>query len=221
LHWHRRPDPVRAVIDVGIVDDHPVVRLALRQYLESHDDMRVVGEATNAVEALDVVRTGGLKVLILDLDLPGRSGLDAMAMLRRQAPKVGVLIFTGYPSEQYALKLFRMGARAFVPKNSELDVLANAVRAVGAGRRWILPSQAEMMLPSEQSSRTQLHDVLTYRELQVLLKLARGVHSAQIADNLALSMKSVSTYRTRLLEKLGVASNSELTYYALKHRLLD
>ena len=221
VHADRGIHRARAVIEVGIVDDHPVVRLALRQMLETCDDIHVAGEAKNAVEALDVVRIDGLNVLILDLDLPGRSGLDALAMLRRQAPKVGVVVFTGYPPEQYALKLFRMGARAFVPKLSELDVLANAVRAVAAGRRWIPPNQAELMIPSQHSQHSQPHDVLTHRELQVLLKLARGVHSAQIAENLALSMKSVSTYRTRLLEKLGVASNSELTYYALKHQLLD
>lgn len=209
------------MIEVGIVDDHPVVRMALRQFLDAHEDIRIVGEASNAIQALDVMRIPGLNVLILDLDLPGRSGLDALKMLCRQAPKVGVVVYTGYPPEQYALKLFRMGARAFIPKSSELDTLASAVRAVASGRRWILPNQAELMLPSEQTRNNEPHDILTHRELQVLLKLARGVQSAQIADNLALSMKSVSTYRTRLLEKLGVASNSELTYYALKHQLLD
>ncbi|MGI4778829.1 MAG: response regulator [Janthinobacterium lividum] len=209
------------MIEVGIVDDHPVVRMAVRQFLEAHEDIHIAGEAKNAVEALDVVRIPGLNVLILDLDLPGRSGLDALKMFCRQSPKVGIVVYTGYPPEQYALKLFRMGARAFISKSSELDTLANAVRAVASGRRWMLPSQAELMTPSDRSHHNELHDVLTHRELQVLLKLARGVQSAQIADNLALSMKSVSTYRTRLLEKLGVASNSELTYYALKHQLLD
>jgi two-component system invasion response regulator UvrY len=209
------------MIEIGIVDDHPVVRLALQQFFESCNDIHVAGQAQNTGEAFELLLNANLNVLILDIDLPGQSGLDVIGVFCRKAPKVGIIVFSGYPQEQYAVKLFRMGAKAYIPKNSELDVLVNAVRGVAAGRRFVLPCQAELMFPQSQSASSEPHTSLTDREMQVLLKLARGMHPNQIADHLCLSLKSVSTYRTRLLNKLDAASNAELTYYALKHKLLD
>lgn len=209
------------MIEVGIVDDHPVVRLALRHLLQTQSDMAFVGEAENATDALKLARRANPQVLIMDLDLPGKSGLDVLQTIRRQTPDMCVAIFTNYPEEQYALKLFRLGALAYVPKFSELEVLLEAVRGIASGKRWILPSQTDLLISSKYRQDIKPHDTLTHRELQVLLKLARGVDAKSISESLALSLKSVSSYRTRLLKKLNANSNGDLTYYALKNNLLD
>ncbi|RZM20401.1 MAG: response regulator transcription factor [Pedobacter sp.] len=210
-----------AVINVGIVDSHPVVRLALRHLLQTQSDIAFVGEAKNAIEALELIRIASPQVLIMDLDLPGRSGLDVLQLMRRQTPDMRVAIFTNYPEEQYALKLFSLGALAYVPKSSEPEVLLGAVRKIVFGKRCILPSQTELIITSAHRQNVKPHDNLTHRELQVLLKLARGANTRHIAENLALSLKSVSSYRTRLLKKLNATSNGDLTYYVLKNDLLD
>ena len=210
-----------ALIKVAIVDDHPVIRLALRHTLQAQNDIQFAGEAKDAKEALDLVRATNLNVLILDIDLPGRSGIDVLKLICRQAPDLQLVIFTNYPDDPYALMLFRLGISAYISKCSEIDTLMSAVRAAASGRRWISPSQSELLASSTQKKTTALHDELTHREMQVLLKLARGIHPKEIAEDLALSMKSVSTYRTRLLRKLEITSNGEMTYYTLKHKLLD
>ncbi|RZI54422.1 MAG: response regulator transcription factor [Pseudomonas sp.] len=209
------------MIEVGIVEDHPITRLALRELFKIEEDIHLAGEAKDGSEALKLVCEVRLQVLILDIDLPNRSGLDILKQLRRHAPEMHVVVFTNYPEDQYALNLFRIGASAYIPKSSDLEVLLSAVRGVASGKRWILPSQAELLASTKLSRSNKLHESLSHREMQVLLKLARGVDATEIAENLMLSAKSISTYRTRLLRKLDVASNGELTYYALKHNLLD
>jgi two-component system invasion response regulator UvrY len=209
------------VIEVGIVEDHPIARLALRELFKTQEDIHVSGEAKDGNEALKLVCESQVQVLILDIDLPGKSGLDVLKQLRRHAPKMHVIVFTNYPEDQYALTLFRMGASAYIPKSSDLEVLLSAVRGVTSEKRWILPSQAELLAATKLSRSNEPHDSLTHREMQVLLKMARGIDAKEIAESLTLSAKSISTYRTRLFRKLDVASNGELTYYALKHNLLD
>lgn len=209
------------MIEVGIVEDHPIARLALRQLFETQEDIHLAGEAKDGSEALKLVREARLQVLILDIDLPGRSGFDVLKQLCHHAPKMHVIVFTNYPEDQYAVTLFRLGASAYIPKSSDLEVLLSAVRGVASGKRWILPSQAELLASTRLSRSNKLHESLSHREMQVFLKMARGVHAREISESLMLSAKSISTYRTRLLRKLDVASNGELTYYALKHNLLD
>jgi DNA-binding NarL/FixJ family response regulator len=211
-----------SIVKVGIVDDHSIVRSGLRQFLSEMVDLRVVGEAASGREAIDLVRTTEMDVIIMDLSMPGQSGIDALAMIRAKAPDVGILILSGYPEEQYAVNLIRQGASGYLNKECEPMEIVNAIRTIALGRRYISPSVAELI--AQQLNRKEgsaAHDLLSEREFQVFLKLAKGETAGDIAEALSLSVKTVSTYRTRLMEKMGLASNSDLTYYALKNKLID
>ena len=210
------------MINVGIVDDHAIVRSGLRQFLSEHVDLRVAGEAANGREAIDLIRNAEVDVLLMDLAMPGQSGLDALAMLRAKAPKMGILILSGYPEEHYAISMIRQGASGYLNKECDPKEIVEAIRTVALGRRYVTPGVAELL--AQQLNRKDdapVHEQLSEREFQVFLKLARGETAGDIAKSLSLSVKTVSTYRTRLMEKMGLASNSDLTYYALKNRLID
>ena len=210
------------MIRIGIVDDHVIVRSGLRQFFSDHVDLRVVGEAASGREAIDLVRATEIDVLVLDLSMPGQSGLDALAMIRAKAPDIGVLILSGYPEEHYALNLIRQGASGYLNKQCEPLEIVNAIRTIALGRRYISPSVAELLAQQlNQNSDAAAHEQLSEREFQVFLKLAKGETAGDIAKTLSLSVKTVSTYRTRLMEKMNLSSNSDLTYYALKNKLID
>lgn len=210
------------MINIGIVDDHAIVRSGLKQFLSDFVDLRVVGEAGNGREAIDLVRAESIDVLLMDLAMPGQSGLDALAMLRAKAPDMGILILSGYPEEHYAISLIRQGASGYLNKECEPKEIVEAIRTIALGRRYLTPSVAELL--AQQLNRKDdvpAHEQLSEREFQVFLKLARGETAGDIAKALSLSVKTVSTYRTRLMEKMALKSNSDLTYYALKNRLID
>lgn len=213
---------VARAIRVGIADDHPITRTALRCYLDELEDIRVVAEASSGREAIDLVRTHPVDVLLLDLDMPGQSGIDALTMIKAKADHVAVLVLSGYPEHQYAVPLIRSGASGYLNKSCEPQEIAMAIRRVAQGARYITAVVAEL-LASQVITPTPggLHEQLSARELQVFLKLAQGCTAGQVAAELSLSAKTVSTYRARLMRKLDAHSNSDLTYYALKHRLLD
>lgn len=219
------PGPARSRVHpfrVGIADDHPITRAALRVYLEEVEDIRVVAEATSGREAIDLVRTHTLDVLLLDLDMPGQSGIDALGMIKAKAPQVGVLVLSGYPESQYAVPLIRSGASGYLNKACEPGEIAQAIRKIALGTRYITPVVAELLATQVIAPPAHgLHEQLSARELQVFLKLAQGKTAGDVAVELSLSAKTVSTYRARLMTKLQARSNSDLTYYALKHRLLD
>lgn len=210
------------VIRVGIADDHPITRTALRCFLDDQDDIRVVAEACSGREAIDLVRTQGVDVLLLDLDMPGQSGIDALTMIKAKAEHVAVLVLSGYPEHQYAVPLIRNGASGYLNKACEPGEIVAAIRRVAQGGRYITPAVADL-LATQVIAPTPggLHEQLSARELQVFLKLAQGCTAGEVAAELSLSAKTVSTYRARLMRKLEARSNSDLTYYALKHRLLD
>ncbi|MFT4191261.1 MAG: response regulator transcription factor [Comamonas sp.] len=211
------------MINVAIVDDHALVRTGLRQFLSEETDLRVLAEAASGREAIDLVRLQpDLDVLVLDLSMPGQSGLDALAMIRAKAPDLAILILSGFPEEHYAMNLIRQGASGYLNKECDPAEIVRAIRTVAQGRRYITPSVAELL--AEQLNRKDsgpLHEQLSEREFQVFLRLAQGDTVGQIADALSLSVKTVSTYRTRLMEKLALQSNSDLTYYALKNGLIS
>jgi len=210
------------MIRIGIVDDHAIVRSGLRNFFADHVDLRVVGEAANGREAIDLVRTTEMDVLLMDLAMPGQSGLDALAMIRAKAPDVGILILSGYPEEHYAMNLIRQGASGYLNKECDPAEIVEAVRTIALGKRYITRTVADLL--AQQLGRKDdvpVHEQLSEREFQVFLKLARGETAGDVAKSLSLSVKTVSTYRTRLMEKMGLASNSDLTYYALKNRLID
>ncbi|RMX08924.1 DNA-binding response regulator [Corticibacter populi] len=211
------------MIAVGIVDDHAIVRSGLRQYLSEHVDLRVVGEAASGREAIDLVRQQEINVLIMDLSMPGQSGLDVLAMLRAKAPDMGILILSGYPEEHYAVNLIRQGASGYLNKECDPSEIVEAIRVISLGKRYISPNVADLLAQHLGRGEDEglPHEQLSEREFQVFLKLAKGKTAGEIADELSLSVKTVSTYRTRLMTKMALHSNSDLTYYALKNGLLD
>ena len=211
------------MINVGIVDDHAIVRTGLRQFFSEQVDLRVVGEAASGREAIDLVRTTSeLDVLVLDLSMPGQSGIDALGMIRAKAPDLGILILSGYPEEHYAVTLIRQGASGYLNKDCDPMEILSAIRTIALGRRYISFSVAELLaqqLHHKESGPS--HEHLSEREFQVFLKLAKGETAGEIARSLSLSVKTVSTYRSRVMEKMSLASNSDLTYYGLKNKLID
>lgn len=209
-------------IKIGIVDDHSIVRSGLRQYFEDESDLQVVGEAASGGEAIDLVRKTDMDVLLMDLSMPGQTGIDALAMIRAKAPDLAVLILSGYPEEHYALNLIRQGASGYLSKQCEPSEIVAAIRTVAQGRRHITPAVAELL--AQQLTRPDEglpHEQLSEREFQVFVRLAKGETVGDIAEGLSISVKTVSTYRTRIMEKMGLTSNSSLTYYALKNKVID
>ena len=210
------------MIKVGIVDDHVIVRTGLKQFFSDQTDLRVAGEAACGRDAIDLVRNIELDVLVMDLSMPGQSGVDVLAMIRAKAPDVGVLILSGYPEAHYAVNLIRQGASGYLNKECEPQEIVEAIRTIALGKRYISASVAELLAQQLNRPRDMAaHEQLSEREFQVFLKLAKGETAGDIATNLSLSVKTVSTYRTRLMEKMNLASNSDLTYYALKNKLID
>lgn len=209
-----------AVVRVGIVDDHAVVRAGLRNFLAEHEGLQIVGEAANGREAIDLVRTVHMDVLVLDLLMPGQSGIDAMAMIRAKAPDVGILVLSGYAEEQYAVAVLRHGASGYLSKECDPLEILQAVRTIASGRSYLSSGVTELLAQLHTKTSVQPHERLSDREFQIFLKLAEGIPVGQIAGEVSLSPKTVSTYRTRLMEKMELSSNSELTYYAVKHKLI-
>jgi two-component system, NarL family, invasion response regulator UvrY len=211
------------MINIGIVDDHAMVRCGLREFLTEHTDLRVLGEADSGRAAIELVRTiPELNVLVMDLSMPGQSGSDTVAMLHAKAPDLRILILSGYPEEQYARNLLRQGAAGYLNKACEPLEIVQAIRTIALGRRYISAVVAELLAQGLDNKLTgPVHDHLSRREREVFIKLARGEKAAAVALNLSVSVKTVSTYRTRLLEKMNLTSNSDLTYYAVKNNLIE
>ena len=210
------------MIRIVIVDDHAIVRAGLRQFLVEQPDLEVVGEASNGREALDLVRKGGLDVIVMDLSMPDQNGVDALAAIKARAPELPVLILSGYPEAHYATNLLRQGASGYLNKECDPQEIVTAVRTVARGRKYITPTVAELLADQLNAGADKpLHEQLSEREFQVFLRLAQGETIGVIADSLSLSVKTVSTYRTRIMEKMSLESNSDLTYYALKNGLIQ
>lgn len=209
------------MIRVGIVDDHGIVRSGLRQFLSEEVDLRITGEARNGREALELARGGEVDVLLLDISMPDQGGVDALAAIKARFPQLPVLILSGFPEAQYATALLRQGASGYLNKDCDPDDIATAIRTVALGRRYITPAVAEMLADGLGGDDRPPHELLSERELQVFLRLAQGQTVGQMAESMFLSVKTVSTYRTRVLEKLKLQTNSDLTYYALKNGLIQ
>ena len=210
------------MIRVAIVDDHAIVRSGLRQFLSEHVDIRVTGEATNGRDALELARGGDVDVLLLDISMPDQSGVDALKAIKERFPDLAVLILSGFPETHYATTMLRQGASGYLNKECDPEEIVNAIRIVYRGRKYISPAVAELLADSVGNARDRpAHEGLSERELQVFLRLAKGETIGHMAESMFLSVKTVSTYRTRVLEKLKLASNSDLTYYALKNGLIQ
>jgi len=181
----------------------------------------VVAEAASGDEAVEIVRRGDVDVIVLDISMPGQSGVDALAAIRARAPELPVLILSGFAEEHYASTLLRQGASGYLNKDCDPDEIIKAIRTVARGRKYITATMAERLAEGLSSPVDKAaHELLSERELQVFLRLAGGETIGHIAESMSLSVKTVSTYRSRVMEKMGLASNSDLTYYAVKHGLI-
>ena len=210
------------LIRIVIVDDHAIVRNGLRQYFSEQVDLRVTGEAANGRDALDLVRKGDLDVLVMDLSMPEHSGIDALAAVKARAPDLPVLILSGFPEEHYATTLLKQGASGYLNKQCDPEEIVTAIRTLHRGRKYITAAVAERLADGLDATASKLpHEQLSEREFQVFLRLAKGETIGHMADSMSLSVKTVSTYRTRVMEKMNLASNSDLTYYALKNGLIQ
>jgi DNA-binding NarL/FixJ family response regulator len=220
------------MIDVILCDDHALIRRGIRDTLSDATDIRVVGEAGDYGELRALMRTlttaaaqngrnSPCDVLVLDINLPGRSGLDVLHVLKDEGSPVKVLVVSMYPEDQYAIRALRAGAYGYVNKGGDPQSLVQAVRTVAQGRKYVTPEIAQMLVESLTAPTTeQPHQKLSDRELQTLVMIASGKRLADIAEELTLSPKTVSVYRARVLEKLQLANNSELTVYAIRSGLV-
>ena len=209
------------MVRIVIADDHTIMREGLKRILDGAADIEIVDEATNGFEVLGQVRQGGFDLLLLDLSMPGRSGVDLIRQVRSEAPKLAILILTMHEEEQYAVRAIRAGAQGYLTKESAGTQLVGAIRKVSSGRPYISTEVAEqlalnIMAPSEQL----LHKQLSDREFEVFSLLVGGKSITEIANGLHLSVKTVSTHKTRIMQKMGMNSLSEMVQYAVAHRLL-
>jgi len=210
------------MIKLIIADDHAVVRKGLKQIFEETSDIVVAGEANSGNELLEKLRREDFDVVILDISMPGKDGLDTLKEIKAIKPNLPVLIFTIYPEEQYALRVLKAGAAGYINKESEPEILIEAIRKVSQGRKYISPDLAELLASSLDTKSTEaLHDQLSDREYQVMCMIASGKTPTDIAKELSLSINTISTYRMRILEKMGMKNNAEITHYALKNRLVE
>ena len=212
----------RLMIRIAIVDDHAMVRAGLRQFFADQADFAVVAEAATGREALDILRKSEIDVLVMDIAMPDQSGVDALAAIKARAPDLPVLILSGFPEEHYATTMLRQGASGYLNKECDPEEIVKAIRTVSRGRKYITAGVAEQLADGLSGARNKpLHEQLSERELQVFLRLAKGETVGHMAESMSLSVKTVSTYRTRVMEKMRLASNSDLTYYALKNGLIQ
>jgi DNA-binding NarL/FixJ family response regulator len=210
------------MIRIAIVDDHALIRAGLREFFADQADFSVVAEATNGREALDIVRKGEVDVIVLDISMPDQSGIDALVAIKARAPDLPVLILSGFPEAHYATTLLRQGASGYLNKDCDPDDIVRAIRTVHRGRKYISTAVAEQLADGLNGAGDRpLHEHLSKRELQVFLRLAKGETIGQMADSLSLSIKTISTFRSRIMEKMKLVSNSDLTYYALKNGLIQ
>lgn len=209
------------MIKVVLCDDHAVVRRGIRDTLMEATDIQVVAEADGYASLREVLRKEQPDVLLLDVDLPGRSGLEILNVLQEEGSGVRTVMVSMYPEDQYAIRCFKAGAVGYLNKGGDPGALLTAVRTVAQGRKYITPEIAEMLANHLNAPEVgELHQTLSERELQTLKKIASGKKLSQIADELMISPKTVSVYRARVLEKLGLTNNAELTVYAIRNQLV-
>ena len=210
------------MIEILIADDHAIVRRGLKQILAETQDIVVAGEATNGRETLELVRQRDWDVLVLDITMPGRSGLDILKDIRQFRPDLPVLVLSMHAEEQFATRMLKAGADGYLNKESAPEELVKAIYKVHSGGKYVSPAQAERLVGAVAGGQTtQPHETLSDREFEILCLIASGKTVSQVAAQLSLSVKTVSTYRSRILEKMRMKTNAELTHYAIKNGLVN
>jgi DNA-binding NarL/FixJ family response regulator len=214
----------RIMIRVLIADDHAILRRGLKQILAETEDMTVAGEAENSQQALQLVRESDWDVVLLDISMPDRNGIDTLKLIKKEKPKLAVLMLSMHPENQYAIRALTAGASGYLTKQSAPAQLVTAIRQVKQGRKYVSPTLAEQLaarLGGGDDDETAPHEALSHREYQTLTLLSSGKTLSEVAVELKLSVKTVSVYRSRLLEKLQLKNNAELTHYAIKNGLVE
>jgi DNA-binding NarL/FixJ family response regulator len=210
------------VIRIVLVDDHPIVRRGLRELIAEQGHIRIVGEAGDWADLRQLLKDVEADVLVLDISLPGKSGIDILQSLAGEYPALKVLVLSMYPEDQYGLRALRAGACGYLNKATATEDLVRAIETVASGRKYVSPALAQSLLENlTGAAADRPHERLSNREFQVLCLIAKGRRLADIAAELTLSPKTVSVYRARILEKMGLANNAELTPYAFRHQLVD
>jgi DNA-binding NarL/FixJ family response regulator len=210
------------MIRILIADDHAIVRAGLKQFVADQADMSVAGEAATGAETVSLVRSEPYDVVLLDISMPDRNGVDTLKQLKQIRPEMPVLMLSAHAEEQYAVNLLRAGAAGYVSKETASTQLVQAIRTVTRGRKYVSPDLAQVLADGVTGQgEAPLHASLSQREFQIFCKLAGGMPVSKIAQELFLSVKTVSTYRSRVLEKMGMKTNADLTYYAIKNRLIE
>ncbi|MFZ6654487.1 response regulator [Undibacterium sp. TJN19] len=210
------------MIRVAVCDDHQIIRAGFKQIFAGVSDIEVVAEAGTGREALDIARKKACDVMLLDISMPDQSGIDTLRTIKQGQPELPILILSSYPAQQYAFNLLKMGANGYLNKDCDPEELIKAVRTVSTGRRYVSADVGEILAQGfDHNAEAALHTELSDREFQVFLRLAKGESVSDIGVTLSLSVKTISTYRTRVMEKMKLQSNSDLTYYAMKNNLLD
>ena len=209
------------MLKILIADDHAIVRQGLKQIVTETPDMVVSGEASNGQELLSKIKENDYDVVVLDITMPGRDGIDVLKQLRSERPELPILMLSIHPEEQYALRALKAGASGYLTKESAPDELVVAIRKVSRGGKYISSSLAEKLAFELEVGREQApHETLSDREYHVMCLIASGKTVMEIAQELSLSEKTISTYRSRILEKMKMKNNAELTYYAIKNQLV-
>lgn len=211
------------MIRVLVADDHTIVREGLKQILAKSGDLSVAGEASNGNDVLKMVREQEWDVLVTDMSMPGRSGIELIKMVKDARPRLPVLVLSMYGEDQYAVRAIRAGASGYLNKESASEQLVNAIRKIAGGGVHVSPAVAEALFNNVRGKQkdAQLHEHLSDREFQVLQLIAGGQTVGDIASTLNLSPKTVSTHKTRILEKMGMTNQAELIRYVIEHRLFD
>jgi DNA-binding NarL/FixJ family response regulator len=210
------------MIKILIADDHTIFREGLKHILTEYSDLIVTDEARNGQEVLEKVWNNEYDMVLLDISMPGMNGLEVLKRLKKEKPKLSVLVLSMHPEEQYAVRALKSGASGYLTKESATDELITAIRKISQGRKYITSSLAERLaFALETDAEKPPHETLSDREYQVLLMIASGKTITQIAKELFLSVKTVSSHRSHILEKMEMKTNAELTHYVIKHNLLD
>lgn len=216
---HRRSgEPIRVLI----ADDHAILRRGLRDIIEETEDIRVVAEAESSAETLKNVRAQRFDVVLLDISMPDRNGIDTLGIIKKEHPGVAVLMLSTYPENQYAIRALRAGASGYLTKQSAPAQLVSAIRQVALGKKFVTPAVAEELAQHlGQDSDRPPHELLSNREYQTMRLIAAGRTVSEIAQQLSLSVKTVSVYRGRILQKLGVTSTAAIAHYAITNKLIE
>lgn len=207
------------MLKICIVDDHPIVRQGLKQILADAPDMTLVCELTNGLEVLDAVKKIDCDIVVMDITLPGMNGIDALKQIKREKPELPVLMLSIHPEDEYAVRALKAGASGYLTKGSAPNELLGAIRTVASGNKYITSSLAEELISDIQGGGKQPHEQLSNREYEIMCMIASGKRIKEIASELMISTKTVSTYRTRILEKMKMASNAEITRYVLENHI--